>query len=54
VTKELELTPAPAKRNRHVVIAVNHLHTRLIILTDRRVSLSKEIEEIETAIAALE
>lgn len=42
------------KKNRHVVIALNHLNKRLEALVIRATDLRVEIDEIHEAIAALE
>lgn len=42
------------KQNRHVVIALNHMHKRRSALYEQRAKLSIEIEELEAAIEALE
>ncbi len=41
------------KLNRHVQIALNHMNQRLAALREKREQLTKEIEELETAIQAL-
>jgi len=43
-----------AKKNRHVVVALNHLNKRRAVLIEHREKLTKEIEEIDAAILALE
>jgi hypothetical protein len=45
---------AEPKRNRHVVIALNHMNKRREILLEKRVCLTKEIDELDAAILALE
>jgi hypothetical protein len=40
-------------KNRHVVIALNHLNKRRDALLEKRSALTKEIEEIDQAILAL-
>ena len=46
---------APAKKlNRHVVIALNHMNQRREALIEKRAQLTKEIEELDAAILALE
>ena len=46
---------APAKKlNRHVVVALNHLNQRRTALLEKRAQLTKEIEELDAAILALE
>lgn len=42
------------KLNRHVVIALNHMNKRRSILIDQRAKLTREIEELDAAILALE
>lgn len=42
------------KQNRHVVIALNHMNKRRSILIDQRAKLTKEIDELDAAILALE
>lgn len=44
----------PTKKNRHVVIALNHMNKRRTALVDQRNKLTKEIEELDAAILALE
>lgn len=43
-----------AKKNRHVVIALNHMNKRRGALLEKRAQLTKEIEELDAAILALE
>ncbi len=45
--------PAIDKHNRHVRVALNHLHQRRDALLVRRKALIQEIEELEKAILAL-
>lgn len=42
------------KLNRHVKIALNHLNQRRTALIEKRAQLTKEIEELDAAILALE
>lgn len=42
------------RRNRHVVIALSHMNKRREALLAKRASLTKEIEELDAAILALE
>ena len=49
-----EVKPAPRKLNRHVVIALAHMNKRRSALLDKRSQLTKEIEELDAAILALE
>lgn len=51
VQETLVLAP---KRNRHVVIALNHMNKRREALLAKRAALTKEIEELDAAILALE
>lgn len=44
----------PVKKNRHVTIALNHLRKRQFVLLEKREALSKEIDEVDNAINALE
>lgn len=44
----------PKKVNRHVVIALNHLNKRRDVLIAQRSKINAEVEEIDTAILALE
>lgn len=48
---QLELRP---KQSRHITIALNHLKTRRDLLLAKRNALTKEIEEIDAALLALE
>ena len=50
---EAEEQPAK-KQNLHVVIAIRHLNKRRNVLLEKRAGITKEIEEIEAAILALE
>jgi hypothetical protein len=54
MTKELELTPAPAKKPRHVVIAINHLSERRKVLLAKKSSIDEELAGLDAAIIALE
>ena len=54
MTKELELTPAPAKPNRHVVIAIAHMTTRRAGLIEKLKAIDKEVDKLTAAILALE
>jgi len=57
MTKQVDNTEeqAPAKKlNRHVVVALNHLNQRRTALLEKRAQLTKEIEELDAAILALE
>ena len=49
-----EVKQEPRKLNRHVVIALNHMNKRRSALLDKRSQLTKEIEELDAAILALE
>lgn len=51
VQEALVLLP---KRNRHVVIALHHMNKRREALLAKRAALTKEIEELDAAILALE
>jgi hypothetical protein len=42
-----------AKKNRHVVIALNHMNKRRDALLEKRAALTKEIEELDAGILAL-
>ena len=42
------------KVSRHVTIALNHLNKRRDALIEKRAALTKEIEELDAAILALE
>lgn len=45
----------PAKKlNRHVVIALKHMNQRREVLLAKRAEVTKEIEELDAAILALE
>ena len=44
----------PTKKNRHVTIALRHLNVQLEKLLTKRADLTKQIEEIDNAILALE
>jgi hypothetical protein len=47
--------PEPKKTyNRHITIALNHLNKRRDALLAKRAELTKEIEEVDAAILALE
>ena len=50
---EAEEQPAK-KQNLHVVIALRHLNKRRGVLLEKRAAVTKEIEEIDAAILALE
>ena len=54
MTKELELTPAPAKKPRHVVIAINHLSERRKVLLAKKSAIDEELAGLDAAIIALE
>jgi hypothetical protein len=54
MTKELELTPAPAKKPRHVVIAINHLSERRKVLLAKKSAIDEELGGLDAAILALE
>jgi hypothetical protein len=45
---------APKKLNRHLVIALNHMNQRRTALLEKRAVITKEIEELDAAILALE
>ena len=51
--KEETLVLSP-KKNRHVVIALSHMNKRREALLVKRAALTKEIEELDAAILALE
>ena len=52
--KQETLSEVVAKmKNRHVVIALNHMNKRRESLLVRRAELTKEIEELDAAILAL-
>ena len=46
--------PETRKLNRHVVIALNHMNKRREALLEKRAQLTKEIEELDAAILALD
>ena len=50
---EAEEQPAK-KQNLHVVIALRHLNKRRGVLLEKRSAVTKEIEELDSAILALE
>ena len=50
---EAEEQPAK-KQNLHVVIALRHLNKRRGVLLEKRAAVTKEIEELDAAILALE
>ena len=50
---EAEEQPAK-KQNLHVVIALRHLNKRRNVLLEKRAAVTKEIEELDAAILALE
>ena len=50
---EVEEHPAK-KQNLHVVIALRHLNKRRGVLLEKRAGITKEIEELDQAILALE
>jgi hypothetical protein len=54
VTKELELTPAPAKRSRDEAIALKHLTRQCDKLIARRAAITKTIEKLDASILPLE
>ena len=45
---------AAKKINRHIVVALNHLNQRRTALLEKRAQMTKEIEELDAAILALE
>lgn len=45
---------AAPKKNRHVVVALNHMNKRRETLVAQRDKIDAEIKELDTAIAALE
>lgn len=49
-----EAKETPKKLNRHVVIALNHMNKRRSALLAKRAELTREIEELDAAILALE
>ena len=50
-----EAEEQPAKKiNMHVVIALRHLNKRRGVLLEKRAAVTKEIEELDAAILALE
>lgn len=52
---EQEIKKEMAKKlNRHVVIALNHMNQRREALLEKRAQLTKEIEELDAAILALQ
>lgn len=51
---EDEQLPELRKHNRHVQIALDHLGKRRVVWLGKRTQLTKEIEEIDAAILALE
>lgn len=53
-TKQQELIDIKRKPNRHVVIALNHMKKRRDALLEKRAALTKEIEELDAAILALQ
>ncbi len=53
-SKQQELIAIKRKPSRHVSIALNHLNKRRTALLDKRAALTREIEEIDAAILALE
>ena len=54
MTKELELTPAPAKRSRDEAIALKHLTRQRDKLIARRAAITKTIEKLDASILPLE
>ena len=44
----------PKKLNRHIVIALNHMKTRRTQLTEKIDALTKERDDLDESIAALE
>jgi hypothetical protein len=52
--KELELTPAPAKRSRDEAIALKHLTRQRDKLIARRAAITKTIEKLDASILPLE
>ena len=42
------------KLNRHVVIALKHMNQRREVLIEKRAQLTREIEELDAAILALQ
>jgi hypothetical protein len=54
VDKELELTPAPAKRSRDEAIALKHLTRQRDKLIARRAAITKTIEKLDASILPLE
>ena len=54
MTKELELTPAPAKRNRDEAIALKHLCDRRDTVEARQAKDEKILAKLDAAILALE
>jgi hypothetical protein len=54
MTKELELTPAPAKRNRDEAIALKHLSRQRDKLIAWRPAITKTIEKLDASILPLE
>ena len=49
-----EPEPTPKKLNRHVTIALRHLNVQREKLLTKRADLTKQIDEIDKAILALE
>ena len=55
VDELFEVPDQPAKKqNQHVVIALRHLNKRRNVLLEKRAAVTKEIEELDQAILALE
>ena len=53
MTKELDLTPAPAKRSRDEAIALKHLSRQRDKLIARRDEITKTIEKLDASILPL-
>lgn len=55
MTKQLVIEGiTPKKQNRHVTVALNHLHKRREALLAQRAAITEQIEELDAAILALE
>ncbi len=52
--EDLVLTPPTTKQNRHITVALNHMHKRFDALTKQIDKLTKERDEVAAAIAAVE
>jgi hypothetical protein len=56
VTEQMDLPEVKEakKLNRHVVIALAHMNKRRAVLLEQKAKVTKEIEELDAAILALE